>query len=288
MNKPRIYVWVTQANSGEGYPGMAKGLLAKHGWRGVYEQLVKPQLDWFKGVDEPVGVVIQLPFGHWTKVMAIDAFEWAMASQCGYFTRDFDKVWGPVKDGREVIAYVGGVHRPPHLQDQPARELGWMLRRNLCALYSCSRVCIDMGSKAYTHPFTTDSGYRCELTNEILSVSVADSIFGEGTTAIEATPRNHSFCKQLRKRDTFIIETTYRSRHGRPDERRATAEAEGFGDVDYISGQIHRMLTAGYFGGNAGTLLAASQRVLREGHALVLNPQRLIDAGHSASELLAG
>lgn len=288
---PRIYLWVTQSNSGEGYGGMAKKVLAKEGWRGVERDVIRPQLEWLgEAFDEPIGVIVHLPFGHYGKFMAIDAWDAAAAGRYTYFLDDLDEVWKPLSRERECIAYVGGLHLPLHLRNRPASELGPMVERTMTALHCFSRTCIDTSGAAYTHHFVTPSGYVCETNNEHMSLSIADAHFGHRSTMVEATPRNHPFVKQLWSRDAFIIEPTFRARHGLPGERRKSAEAEGFGDTDYITkrgGRICRAVTSGYFKGDTKVTIKACQRVLREGDVLVLAPRAIIAAGHSAAELLA-
>ncbi len=287
-NSPRVFLWVYQSNSGDGNPGMAKDLLAKKGWHGVNREVIQPQLEWLRELNEPVGIVVHLPFGHWTKMMAIDAWDWARASRCGYFTRGFKTVWKSLAKKHECIAYVGGLHLPKHLRNRTAYELGRLVRRNLQPLRCFDRLCIDTAGAAYTHPFTTQSGHSQALNNEILSLNIADSMFGKGTTAIEATPRNHLFTVKLRKRDAFITEPLYRDRHGLPNERRATAAEQGFGDPDYITGRIHRFVTSGYFANDMEKTMRAAQRVLREEDSLVISPRALMAAGYDADDLIIG
>ncbi len=291
ITKPRILLWVTQANSGEGYGGMAKKLLATKGWRGVKDEVILPQLEWLaQAFNEPIGVLVHRPFGHYAAFMAIDAYDEAVERRYRYFLDDLDEVWKPLSRERECIAYIGGVHLPLHLRDRPASELGPMVERTMTALKCFNRVCIDGSASAYTHWFVTPGGYVCKQNNEHMALSIADAHFGDKSTIIEATPRNHPFNRQLLEHDSLVIEPTFRSRHGKPGERRVSAAKELFGDPGYLK-RIHRAITSGYFKGDTEhtsteLTMAAGKRILSEGDGLVIAPRAVIAAGHKAKELL--
>ena len=296
MKTPDILLWVYQSNAGANNPGRAKAGMQK-GWFEVYERTILPQLMWLDDIGDAIGVSLHLPFGHWTEKMNLDAYDFALRNKASFFLDEFYGVWQPLTRKHHCIGYVGGSHVVPHLSDLGPLEIGEVARRNLLPLKKAGfhQIVIDTAGEAITKEAEIREGLVRKPNSEIFALYAADQMFGT-LTGVEAAPRNHKSYRALWNRPICMTYPWFDGHLGGKPEDMVKPIADGFSVPKGVTPDFRIFVTGGYFAidenGNTRLpeeivqlTLAACQRVLREGHKLILGPKVLIEAGIEAKEL---